>query len=187
MQTLANVIAADAYSVLWTHLFAESVLIPMSNLVHTLPNLVINTDAYSVSKKRSSTKSTSILIHVLPKLVVNNLPCLKRSSSDPCVKQLDHCWPSSQRRSTERTEWDPACQMKQVADKWASHECNMGCTCGESRSGHVEDEERQRGESSHHGHETMRELRRWSAMTLARLLLFLTVTDKIRKRTNIPM
>jgi hypothetical protein len=42
MQTPADVIAADAYSVFRIHLFTESALIPMSNLVHILPNLVVN-------------------------------------------------------------------------------------------------------------------------------------------------
>ncbi len=47
MQTPADVIATDAYSVLSIHLFAESALTPMSNLVHVLPNLVFNTLEYS--------------------------------------------------------------------------------------------------------------------------------------------
>nr|BAD15702.1 hypothetical protein [Oryza sativa Japonica Group] len=42
MQTPADAFAVDAHSVLRIDLFIESASIPMSNLVHNLPNLIVN-------------------------------------------------------------------------------------------------------------------------------------------------
>nr|BAC99717.1 hypothetical protein [Oryza sativa Japonica Group]BAC99883.1 hypothetical protein [Oryza sativa Japonica Group] len=48
MHTPTDVFTTDAHSVLRIHLFAESASIPMSNLVHILSNLVVNTTAGEV-------------------------------------------------------------------------------------------------------------------------------------------